>query len=101
MRWLIRKGGMSKPAAASRAQEWLLAATPLETTRAIFDAATMLVAGHDFQIWDAIILAGAASCAADILLTEDMQDGFRWRGVTVVNPFADEPSPLLAGIMAD
>ncbi len=100
MRWLIRKGGLSKAMAATRAQEWLSAATAIETTRAVFDEASVLAANHDFQIWDAIILAGAASAAADILLSEDMQDGFRWRGVTVVNPFADEPSPLIAKIMS-
>ena len=31
------------------------------------------------------------------LLTEDMQDGFRWRGVTIANPFASSlPHPLTA-----
>jgi predicted nucleic acid-binding protein len=31
------------------------------------------------------------------LLTEDMQDGFRWRGITIANPFASSlPPPLTA-----
>lgn len=99
MRWMIRKGGLSKSNAAVRAQEWLSTATPIETTRAVFDDATVLIAEHACQVWDAIILAGAASAHADVLLSEDMQDGFRWRGVTVVNPFAEKPAAIVARLL--
>jgi hypothetical protein len=34
-----------------------------------------------------------------LLLSEDIQAGFTWRGVTVVNPFAAQPSPLLKGLL--
>lgn len=36
---------------------------------------------------------------ADLLLSEDLQDGFAWRGVTIVNPFADVPHPLLTALL--
>jgi len=29
-----------------------------------------------------------------------MQDGFTWSGVTVANPFATNPHPLLAALLA-
>jgi predicted nucleic acid-binding protein len=52
-------------------------------------------ATHQLQIWDALILAVAAESRCRVLLSGDFQDGFSWNGVTVVNPFAQEPSPLL------
>ncbi len=99
VRWLIRKGGLSKPQAIVRAREWLMFLTPVETDLDVFEEAGALIESHDFQVWDAIILSATASAGASVLLSEDLQDGFRWRGVTVLNPFADEPSPLIAKIM--
>ncbi len=34
-----------------------------------------------------------------MLLSEDMQDGFVYRGVTVANPFAAALHPLLASVL--
>lgn len=34
-----------------------------------------------------------------VLLSEDMQDGFTWRGVTVVNPYRIPSHPLLASLL--
>jgi predicted nucleic acid-binding protein len=53
-----------------------------------FDAALDLATEHKLQFWDALILNVAADAGCSLLLSEDMQDGFAWRGVTVVNPFA-------------
>ena len=36
---------------------------------------------------DSLILHAAAEARCDTLYSEDLQDGFRYRGVTVVNPF--------------
>jgi hypothetical protein len=36
-----------------------------------------------------------------VLLSEDMQDGFTWNGVIVVNPFRDVPNILLAMAQAE
>ena len=47
----------------------------------------------------AIILAASAEAGCYLLLSEDMQDGFVWRGVTVVNPLAPTPHPLLADLL--
>lgn len=62
------------------------------TTVAAFDDALELATAHRLQIWDAIIVGVAREAGCAILLSEDMQDGFAWSGVTVVNPFA-EPMP--------
>lgn len=55
-----------------------------------------LAVQHRLQIFDSIILAASAEAGCRMLLSEDMGDGFVWRGVTVVNPFAATPHPLLA-----
>jgi predicted nucleic acid-binding protein len=34
-----------------------------------------------------------------LLLSEDMQDGFIWHGVTIANPFAHPRHPLLEGLL--
>ena len=63
-------------------------------------AAMDLVADHSLSIWDAIILAVTADSGCRLLLSEDLQDGFTWRGVTVANPFDEPPHPLLASLLA-
>jgi predicted nucleic acid-binding protein len=44
--------------------------------------------------WDALLLASCAQAGLTVLLSEDMQDGFKLGGVEVVNPFG--PSGLSA-----
>lgn len=54
---------------------------------------------HHFQHWDAIIVAVSADAECSLFLSEDMQDGFVWRGLTIINPFADPLHPLLASLL--
>jgi predicted nucleic acid-binding protein len=54
-----------------------------------------LALDHNFQIWDAFIVEAAVEAGCDILLSEDMQHGFFWNGLTILNPFLDPPYPLL------
>ena len=61
------------------------------TTSTIIDAVD-LAADHRLGIWDSVMIAVAAESGCRLLLSEDLQDGFTWRGVTVVNPFAEPPS---------
>ncbi len=67
----------------------------VDTTSEVMKTALDLASSHRLSIWDAVVLAAAAEAKCDLLLTEDLQAGFRWRGVTVVHPFADPVSPLL------
>ncbi len=59
-----------------------------------------LSAEHRLSFWDALIFSVAAEAGCRLLLTEDLQDGFTWRGVTAVNPFAEKRHPLLATALA-
>ena len=71
------------------------------TTEQTMLAATDLATDHDLSIWDAVILAASAEAGCRLLLSEDMQNGFAWRGLTVTNPFATTPHPLLATLLAE
>jgi predicted nucleic acid-binding protein len=66
----------------------------VDSTWPAFQAAFDLTVDHQLPIWDALILAVAAENRCRFLLSEDFQNGFTWRGVTVVNPFA-APRPAL------
>lgn len=71
-----------------------------DTTDQAMLSAMDLVADHGLQIWDALILAVTADARCRLLLSEDLQDGFTWRGVTVVNPFEQPRHPLLVPFLA-
>ena len=62
-------------------------------------AAADLAADRRLGIWDSLMVAVAAEGDCRLLLSEDMQDGFSWRGVTVVNPFAAKRHPLLDALL--
>lgn len=44
---------------------------------------------HKISFWDALIIAAAESGGAEILYTEDLNDGQSYGGVLVRNPFRD------------
>ena len=99
-RLLMRRQRVGPAAATAAVRRWQ-SKLPIHspTTAAVMDGALDLAADHGFQIFDAIILAASAEAGCRMLLSEDMHDGFVWRGVTVVNPFAASPHPLLADLL--
>ncbi len=64
-----------------------------DTTWSAFQSAMDLSVDHKISMWDALILAVAAENKCRLLLSEDFQNGFTWRGVTVVNPFETKAKP--------
>ena len=58
-----------------------------------------LAAAHGLSIWASLILSVAAEQGCRVLLSEDLQNGFTWRGTAVVNPFAAPANALLAGVL--
>lgn len=98
--WLVRKGGFDHGAAMSRISWWLESFETQDTNREVFMGALELAREHNLQFFDALILTAAYIANVDLLLSEDMHDGFKWRGVTVANPFAVEPSPMIQKIFS-
>lgn len=70
-----------------------------DSTWPSLQSALDLTVDHKVPIWDALILAVAAENRCRLLLSEDFQNGFTWRGVTVVNPFAAPRSRLLSELL--
>ncbi len=86
-RWMINRAKLERKLAVSRIGWWLDRCIPLPVTVQAFENALRLVESHAIQVWDAVILASSAEAEADVLLSEDMQHGFRWSNVTIINPF--------------
>lgn len=89
---LTRKARRSAAEARAAVLAWRDACLPIDTSSAVLLDAMELASTHQFALWDAIMLTAAAASGCRTLLSEDMQDGFTWRGVTIRNPFAPEVS---------
>jgi predicted nucleic acid-binding protein len=96
---LVRKLRLSPIDAAERVWIWAERAEAVDTDEAVFQASLDLSADHGLQIFDAIILAAAAEARCELLLSEDLQDGFAFRGVVVTNPFGPAPDRRLRRLM--
>lgn len=95
---LVRKAGRSPVRARQAVLGWLDAYPSIETTSSVLLAAVDLSVDHGLSTWDAVMLGACAAAGSRLLLSEDMQDGFTWSGVTVANPFAATKHELLAGL---
>jgi predicted nucleic acid-binding protein len=96
---LVRKAGRSRAEARDALLAWRDTFPTVETTPEVMLAAVDLATDHHFGIWDAVILAAASQAGCRLLLSEDLQDGFTWGGVTVVNPFAAPRHPLMSSLL--
>ncbi len=96
---LVRKARRRPRIAREAVQSWRDAFAVTETSAAVMISATDLASGHSLSIWDSVVLAAAAEAECRLLLTEDLQNGFTWRGVTVANPFGSTLHPILAALL--
>ncbi len=92
---LTRKLRQRRERARTAVLEWADSFEVADSSWQAFQAALDLCTDHELQVWDALILSVAAENQCRILLSEDLQPGFTWRGVTVVNPFAQPRDALL------
>jgi predicted nucleic acid-binding protein len=96
---LVRKAKRRPARARTAILTWRDAYPLAETSASVMVNAADLASDHGLVIWDAVILSAAAEAGCRLLLSEDLQDGFTWRGVTVTNPFASASHPLLAALL--
>lgn len=94
-RVLIAKFGQAPSKARSAVLAWADAYETSDSTYSALVAAMDLAVEHRLQVWDSLILNVAAESGCRLLLSEDLQHEFTWRGVTVVNPYAHPDHPLL------
>jgi predicted nucleic acid-binding protein len=96
---LVRKANRTPPQARAAILGWRDAFPLIETSETVIVGAAELAATHRFSFWDGVIFASAAASGCRLLLSEDLQDGFTWNGVTVTNPFGASPHPLLTDLL--
>jgi len=96
---LVRKAGRPASRARSAILGWRDAFPLIETSEAVILSAVELAADHRLGIWDAVILSAASEAGCRLLLSEDLQEGFTWKGVTVTNPFVPSKHELLAAFL--
>ena len=99
-RVLTGKKGLDPGQARAAVLGWSDAFEVHDSTRSAFLSAMDLSADHAMQIWDGLILSVAVEAGCRVLLSEDMHQGFIWRGLTVVNPFAEPAHPLLERVIS-
>lgn len=91
---VLQRAGASRPETREILLAFLQDFSVVATEQSTFLCALDLAADHQFQLWDALIINAAADAGCTMLLTEDMQHGFVWRGVKLFNPFGDVPLPM-------
>ncbi len=96
---LVRKARRKPIRARESVLSWRDAYSVVETSAVVIVNATDLASDHGLSIWDSVVLAASAEAECRLLLSEDLQDGFTWRGVTVTNPFAVTLHPILAALL--
>ncbi len=98
-RVLVGKAGNAPAAARAAILSWADAFDVADSTFDALRAALDLAADQQTPIRDALILCVAADQKCRLLLSEDLQHGFTWRGVTVLNPFQTPQHALLVAVL--
>ena len=97
-RVLTGKAKRATDSARTTILQWADSFETADSTWTAFQSAFDLTVDHHLSLWDALILSVAAENRCRILLTEDMQHGFTWRGVTIINPYHIPSHPLLSSL---
>jgi len=98
---LVRKAGQAPREARESLLFWRDAFPLVETSPEIMLSAADLATDHQLRIWDAVVISAASQAGCRLLLSEDLQEGFTWGGVTVTNPFAPTRHVLLESLLGD
>ncbi len=98
-RVLVRKAGRRPERARAAVLSWQDVFPLIETSSPVLISATDLATDHNLSIWDAVILSASAAAGCRLLLSEDLQESFTWRGVTIANPFAKPGNELLVELL--
>ena len=96
---VLTRHGVDRQTARARASAMASAFEVAPAGTATYADAVELATAHKLQVWDALIIAASAAAGCELLLSEDMQDGFGALGVTVVNPVSRTPHPRLTNLL--
>lgn len=96
---VLRRAGYGAADARGVVLEFGAAFGAVGSETRIIAGACDLVVDHRLQFWDALIVTAAADAGCSLLLSEDMQDGFVLRGMTIVDPLRATPHAKLAALL--
>ena len=96
---VMQRSGLSRKEARQGVEDLAAKLDVVTASEEAFHDAMDVAVDHKLQFWDSLILASAAHAGCAMLLSEGMQDGFDWQGVTIANPFAEKPNRKLARIL--
>jgi predicted nucleic acid-binding protein len=96
---LVLKAKRSRAVARTAVLAWRDTYAVSDSSAIVMLSAVDLATDHQMRIWDAVMLAVAAEADCRLLLSEDLQDGFTWRGVSVTNPFGSKRHALLNALL--
>lgn len=85
---VTRKGIAPKRAAAKQVHDWMGAFETVGVNATGLAFAVDTAASGLLSFWDSVLVATADEAGCSLILSEDMHDGMRLRGVTIRNPFA-------------
>jgi predicted nucleic acid-binding protein len=98
---VLQRAGYARAEARAIALEFAQSLGEADSARATMAAAFDLTVDHTLELWDALILSAAVEAGCSLLLSEDIPDGFVFRGLTVANPFASPHHRKLAPLLAE
>jgi predicted nucleic acid-binding protein len=89
-----RKRMVARAEAAAQLRDWTTAFPTISADSAALWTALEFVVDGRFGWWDALLLATAERHGCEIVLSEDMQDGARFRALTILDPFVGDDLPV-------
>lgn len=69
-------------------KDWLEVFELASATDSVLLEAIDTIESHKLSFWDAMLLTTARRSGCSALLSEDLQDGWRLKGLEIINPFA-------------
>jgi predicted nucleic acid-binding protein len=88
-----RKRMVARTDAAVQVRDWATEFPIVAAEPGALSAALEFAVDGRFGWWDALLLATAARHGCEVVLSEDMQDGARFAGVTILDLFVGEELP--------
>src|SRR5213594_4780983 len=95
----LRKFRLSIDSIERRVRDWRQAIPVHAAGEPELLDALNLVRDHRIDFWDALLCATASRAGLDYLFSEHLQDGRRFGGLTIVNPFRPENAALIDRVL--
>ena len=96
----IRKKRQPFDETAAIVRGWLASFPLIMPPNTIVADTLELLSKHKLSVWDARLLVTCDAASCEYLFSEDMQDGARYGGVTVIDPFKPRNAAIIEQVMS-